>query len=527
MRELITRLMEFTGDGVYRYKLDDGRLLLANQGLARILDLDCEPDALVGRYLKDLLIYTEPEGTIRSLLKEGHGEIHGYLYGFKTLKGEDKWVIHDAFLTNEPVSGIQVVETVVKDITPLKRAEAALAQEKERLAITLQSIGDGVIATDIQGRITLVNEAASELTGWSEKEAVGRPLTEVFRIVDERTRRPCDDPVKQVLQTGKRVGLANHTALIAIDGTVRSIADSGTPIHDNQGHIKGVVLVFRDVTEQRKLTEELSRANQELETLIRIASHDLRSPLVNIQGFSQLLNKAYGATDRILAEAVLPDETRQTLAASREKAEKSIRFINAGVEKMSGLISGLLRLSRLGRAPLVLQPLDMNALLNTVAEAMTFQIRAAAAEITVETLPDCRADAALINQVFSNLLDNAIKYRDPARPLRVRIWGRRPGWDRREKEAHTLYCVEDNGVGVAPEHRQKIWSLFYRPNPRANDTGEGVGLTAVQRIVERHGGTVWMESEVGQGSRFFLTLPADEKEAKPPASHRDAKTVAV
>ncbi|MDP2991354.1 MAG: ATP-binding protein, partial [Kiritimatiellota bacterium] len=127
--------------------------------------------------------------------------------------------------------------------------------------------------------------------------------------------------------------------------------------------------------------------------------------------------------------------------------------------------------------------------------------------------PDCRADAALVNQVFSNLLDNAIKYRDLTRPLRVRVWGRHPGWGRQE-DARMVYCVEDNGLGVAPEHQQKIWDLFYRPNPQENNAGEGIGLPAVQRIVERHGGKVWMESEIGKGSRFFLALPAAAKEMK-------------
>ena len=136
---------------------------------------------------------------------------------------------------------------------------------------------------------------------------------------------------------------------------------------------------------------------------------------------------------------------------------------------------------------------------------MTFQIRTNNAEVMVDVLPACRADAALINQVFSNLLDNAIKYRDSVRPLRVRVWGRR-------EDARTVYCVEDNGLGVAPEHQQKIWNLFYRIGPQGSGAGEGIGLPAVQRIVERHGGTVWLESEIGQGSRFFLALPAAAKE---------------
>lgn len=255
-------------------------------------------------------------------------------------------------------------------------------------------------------------------------------------------------------------------------------------------------------------TAELARTNQELETFIRIASHDLRSPLVNIQGFNQLLNKALDKIMRITANTALPDEARQALDTAREKAAKAIRFINAGTEKMNDLISELLQLARLGRVPLTLQLLDMNVLLRTVLETMAFQIRTANVKITADTLPECRADAVLIGQVFSNLLDNAIKYRDPGRPLHLRIWSPNHGEKRRDPDAYAFYCIEDNGMGVAPEHKSKIWELFGRLNPQS---GDGIGLKAVQQIVMRHGGKVWMESEVGKGSRFFFALPANAK----------------
>ena len=257
--------------------------------------------------------------------------------------------------------------------------------------------------------------------------------------------------------------------------------------------------------EGERLTQELRRANQELETVIRIASHDLRSPLVNIQGFSMLLNKACDEMSRILTAATLPEATREAILAPFEKIGKSLRFINAGVDKMNSLISGLLRLSQLGRASLQIQPVDMNALLKNVVEALTFQIRAAGADVAVDVLPACQGDAAQISQVFSNLLDNAIKYCTGIRPPQIRIWGRR-------EAARLVYCVEDNGIGVAPEHQQRIWHIFYRLNPRGNVAGEGLGLTAVQLIVERHGGSVWMESEIDKGSRFYLALPLPPEE---------------
>lgn len=148
------------------------------------------------------------------------------------------------------------------EIARRKRVEADLAQEKERLSVTLRSIGDGVISTDTDGKVVNLNGVAEELTGWSYSEALGRPLRDVFRIVNEITRQPCDNPVHKVLSTGRVVGLANHTALISRDGSERAIADAGAPIRDEYGNTIGVVLVFRDVTERRRAQERFLREKE-------------------------------------------------------------------------------------------------------------------------------------------------------------------------------------------------------------------------------------------------------------------------
>ncbi len=155
-----------------------------------------------------------------------------------------------------------------KDITDRKQAEAALYEEREQLAVTLRSIGDGVIVTDTDGNVTLLNKVAEDLTGWSEHEASGRPLSEVFHIINEKTREVCENPIEKVLETGLVFGLANDTALIARDGTERSIADSGAPIRDKDNKTIGVVLVFRDVTEKKRAEEALSESEQHLSDII-------------------------------------------------------------------------------------------------------------------------------------------------------------------------------------------------------------------------------------------------------------------
>jgi PAS domain S-box-containing protein len=149
--------------------------------------------------------------------------------------------------------GRKMICAVMRDISKRKRIEGELAAEKERLTVTLRSIGDGVISADLQGKIISVNQVAEELTGWKEEKAIGKPLTKVFHIVNEFSRKRAEDPVRKVMETDGVVGLANNTILISKDGKEHVIADSGAPIMDSQNKIIGAVLVFRDITEKRKM----------------------------------------------------------------------------------------------------------------------------------------------------------------------------------------------------------------------------------------------------------------------------------
>jgi signal transduction histidine kinase len=162
------------------------------------------------------------------------------------------------------------------------------------------------------------------------------------------------------------------------------------------------------------------------------------------------------------------------------------------------------------------EKLDLNAMLRDILDALAFSIQTTGVEIEVASLPPCHGDAGQINQVFTNLLDNALKYRDPARPLRVTVTGRVEG-------ARAIYCVADTGQGIAAQHRDRIWEIFFRANPEGAAKGEGMGLNLVRRIVERHQGEIWVESTEGEGSRFHVALPrtaenapAHEAESSPP-----------
>jgi signal transduction histidine kinase len=160
----------------------------------------------------------------------------------------------------------------------------------------------------------------------------------------------------------------------------------------------------------------------------------------------------------------------------------------------------LLRYSRLGRVALMIRPLNMNGMLSEIIAAMKFQLDEARAEVRVEELPVCLGDSVQTSQVFGNLLDNALKYRDPSRPLRVTISGA-------VRDGDAIYTVKDNGVGIAPEHQAKVFEIFHRLNPDTS-AGEGLGLTIAQRVLERQKGKIWVESRAGEGSTFYVSLPA-------------------
>jgi len=217
-------------------------------------------------------------------LYELDGSVEEGEYEIVARSGETRtWEFSSAPL-GRMMDGRRLVISMAKDVTERKRAEAALAAERERLAVTLRSIGDAVIATDTGAQVAIMNKVAEELTGWSAKEAAGRPLSEVFHIVNEQSRQRCEDPVAKVLATGRVIGLANHTVLISRDGTERSVADSGAPIHDRDSKTIGVVLVFRDVTEETRREAALASA-QRMESLAVLAggiAHDFNNMLTGV-----------------------------------------------------------------------------------------------------------------------------------------------------------------------------------------------------------------------------------------------------
>ena len=387
-----------------------------------------------------------------------------------------------------------VITLVARNLAARQRAADVLHAERERFRTTLTSIGDAVVVTDAQGRITLLNPVAQALTGWSA-EALGQPLEAVFHIVNETTRKAVENPVSQVIRLGAIVGLGNHTVLIAKDGTELAIDDSGAPIRDAHGRIVGVVLVFRDITQRRGSERALEDADRRKDEFLAMLAHELRNPLAPIRNAAHTLALLGTGDDRV-------------------------RWVSGVIERQVGLmtrlVDDLLDVSRITSGKITLQRTTVSVrevLAQAVETARPLaESRGQALEVDVpEDAAWVDGDPARLAQAVGNLLDNAIKYTDD---------GGRIGLRARVEADEVVIVVEDSGVGVDPELLPHVFDLFIQADRslERKQGGLGLGLTLVRRLVEMHGGRVEAASAgPGLGSTFTIRLTCLAAEVVEPA----------
>ncbi|RMH69630.1 MAG: PAS domain S-box protein [Gemmatimonadetes bacterium] len=484
--ELLTSINRNLSEGIYR-STPDARLLYANQSFINMFGYSSFEEL---KTESSLFLYANPQRRhelAQRIAQEGRFENEEVEFIRKD--GSHFWALVSSYGVFDKTGQVRYYDGAIKDITDRKLAEKALAEEKERLAVTLQSIGDAVITTDTHGHIVSLNPVAEELTGWQQEDAVGRDLNEVFLVINEQTGLPAENPVKKVLQEGWIMRLPQHTSLITREGQELPIADSAAPIRNQQGQIIGAVVVFRDVTDAQRLR----RAK---ENFLNAISHELRTPLTPIIGYVQLLQ-----------EMDLPPNVKHIL----ERILKS-------VEREKKLVDDLLAVARLESGNIQYHFTTQNAymLFSQLAEEahklVTFSVKERYGQdesgftYRIQIAEELRTvmvhvDVDCIRRVIENLVINAVKYSPPQRLLIE--------FEVILREERVVVAISDRGYGIPEDEIEAIFDPFYQIRTRDYDVSDGVGqgLAIVKQYVDAHQGTIWAESALGVGSRFLFELP--------------------
>lgn len=360
----------------------------------------------------------------------------------------------------------------------LSRRAEEIFQSEQRLRTTLDSIADGVITCDAAGVVQMVNPVACELTGWTANEAVGRSLSDIFHIANEHTHEPLENPVAKVMRLRAGVGPINNTVLVRKDGSDLLIADSGAPVRDQTGETVGIVLVFRDITLERR-TQEALLASEKLAVAGRLAAtiaHEIHNPLDSVSNLLYLMKN--GVTE---------EESKQFI----DMAEREL----ARVTHISRAMLGLYRESR---APVAV---DLKEILEEILLLMEHRFQDLGVSIHADLPIPVVVDAfpAELRQVFTNLITNAAEAANSGGEVRIRARSQPANINSsgQKMPSGALVTVADNGDGITEEVRQQLFQPFFTTK---GEHGTGLGLWVSRGIIHKHGGTIDLRSETGDSA---------------------------
>ena len=373
------------------------------------------------------------------------------------------------------VRGKRIIQGIFRDITHRKRAEEELRQEKNKYSILVENSLTGIYI-DQNKTIAFANNRFAEIYGYSKDELTGMASWKLVHPED----RALTDEVRARRLSGEDAPSEYRARGLTKKGRTIWIKRRNTRIdYMGQPAILGNVV---DITRQIEAEEELRKTNEALQNFVDVASHDLKTPIISIEGFSYRLLKKY---HDVLGE----------------KGREYVQQIRGSVHRMEALVSDLLALSRTGQVVSAFREVDSAEVVNKVASALEDRLMKKDVRLVVaENLPVVWCDPERMFQVFENLLVNAIKYSDDARQPRIEIGYE--DWD----QFHQFH-VKDNGIGIEPQFHRKIFDMFHRLKQKEGEDGTGLGLSIVERIVQNHGGKVWVESDKGKGTTFCFTLP--------------------
>lgn len=482
-RTLLRTLVDHLPDAIYA-KDTAGRTTLSNPADARLLGCTSEAQVL-GKTVYELYppeVAAFVDADDQKMLHSGQPDLNREVPMVRP-DGNRSWQLVSKVPLRDASGRIVGLVGISHDITARKRVAEALRESEERFRSLYENATIGIYRTTPEGRILMANPAVMRMLGFDSFDELAQRNLEQAGYVSACPRAEFR---RQIEATGAVVGL--EAAWQRKDGSVIYVRESAQIVRDAAGHVMYYDGTCEDITARKQAEDrlqrtlaDLARSNADLEQFAYVISHDLQQPLRTIGGFTHLLNEH-------LAGRLDTD------------AQEYMGFIVDGARRMQQLISDLLDYARVGSRGATPQPTDAVAALRDALWSLTPDVEEAGAAITYDALPMVTADATQLTELFQNLIGNAIKYRGAA-PPQIHV-GVQPAGDCWQ------FSVRDNGIGIAPEHFERIFVIFQRLHTPEEYPGTGIGLAVCKRIVARHGGRIWVESAVGQGTTFFFTLSA-------------------
>lgn len=449
----------------------DGGIRRSNRTLTIILDRP--KSAMTNRNLSDF-IDPEHQGQLENHLRRAfdNGGMHSSVL---KLSDSSRLVQLDTIPDKERPYLLRATITDVTEHFALAGKEA----ESARLRSILDTLPVGIIVTDEEGTVVDTNQISEGMWKDSAYPEVGNPFSEhrVYRTESDEELRPEDWPLERALK-GERVD-RQEVDIENPDGSITTMMISSAPIEFEKGIRGGAVGAFMDITRIKDMERKLERSNNDLQQFASIASHDLREPLRMVMNYLELIDKRY--SDK------LDDQGREFMG-----------FALDGAKRMESMIDDILLLSQVESSFALETPVDLHEVLDAATQNLSLAIKDTGAVITTDPLPTIMAERSRMLQLIQNLLFNAIRFRSEE-PPRIHIFtGKQAGrW---------LLGVSDNGIGIGPADHERIFQLFKKASNTKEYPGTGIGLALCKKIVEHYGGNIWVESEIGKGSTFFITL---------------------
>ncbi len=392
------------------------------------------------------------------------------------------------------------VLAMVLDITERIQARKALIESEARNRNILESACEGIFGLDMHGHTTFVNSAAAGLLGYSPEELIGAPMHALFHHTkadgSAYPREEC--PIYATFVDGS-VHHVEDEVFWRKDGTSFPVAYSSSPKRDELGHVFGAVVTFSDITDKKeveqallKRNQALKASNQELDDFAYIVSHDLKEPLRGIHNYSSIILEDHG--DK------LPGDVRT-------RCETLLRLS----QHMETLLDSLLYYSRDGRSELAMKPTDLGSVVQNILESLDVSLKECGTLVKIsQDFPTLLCDRVRVGEIFRNLITNAMKYNDKSEKW-IEIGYLEDQSDVLEVLSPLVFYVRDNGIGIREKHLDSVFRMFKRLNGRDKfGGGTGAGLTLTKKMVERHGGRIWVESVFGEGTTFYFTLAPNQ-----------------